>query len=210
MQAQQFPDITPAQLDKLTIICTAIAQRHLKLFADDPAVTLDDLIQVALFGCTINTVAGAIRAHAEYQPPASYTSWIGQRASAAILDLRKKTRAANRLQALAQQTTKSENPEQSIYAIPTFTEILKIVPDGIPRRLNRERGGAHGADAYARTLAYREAHSLSWSQLHARLTADPALVKALGFVTPPALSSICLARKRLHAWAKSLDVPKTA
>lgn len=189
-------NLTSAQYLSLEHICVAIAQRNLGHFRSWPSISLQDLIQVALCGCTESTLSGALKAHNRYKPPTSYNVWCGRAANAALIDYHRQLsmpkRLAPGLESIESATFAFAGPNQN----DDFME-------SVPARLNRKGGADLGARAYAQALSYREEHGLSWNGLWSALWHDGALRRLFGFSRPPARSSLLHARVRLRKWANN-------
>jgi hypothetical protein len=204
--------LSAEDLARLTVICRAVAKKKRHLFARLPAISIDDIAQAAMAGSSLTSIGGALRAHATYLPPHSYSSWIGRAAGSAVLDLYKTaSRERARVEKLITGTVagvEHDYPPPPVPSDPKTRGVVEMLPN-FPRKLGSYYAGRNGhpPDAYFAALLYREEHGLGWRTLHRRLSEDPALLAMLGFKRCPAWRNLWQSNARLKAWGKRQHPP---
>lgn len=209
-------------------ICMAVARQKLPLFHRLPAIDVEDLYQHARLR--------ALDAVETYRPPYSFPSWIWRAAAASVLDLYKSAaRERGRVSAIVHSYPGTSLQPELIPATPAAEKVerrarayaveiagryesqtaaaceIDGVPEmkiKIPRKLSAYPSGrlGHPPTAYAAALAYRYTSGIGWRTLANKLQADAKFLRLCGFRTPPVVSSLQDAARRLRRWGQTAGI----
>ena len=181
--------LTPAEIDRIRPIVLAKVAGRASLIGVHHHIGRDDLEQEAMIR--------ALAAHEKYQPPYSYTSWIGRAADAGILDVLKKANGqGNRPRPQMQSFEPEDAPffHESDSKLGRNSESFASVALAVARKTIRRwpsGGGRHHFErpSIAAALVLKRECKWSWRGLVLML-ASPSLQEAVELPGVPAYQTM--------------------